>query len=448
MNNKRAKFGSRFGVIAAVGGSVVGLGNIWRFPYLCGENGGAAFLIVYIAISFMIAIPIMLSEFAIGRSSRSNPMHAYSSLSKKRSWGLAGLLGIATSIVILSFYSVIAGWALEFLRESIADNFGGSSPEAIKSNLNTFINSGWRPLVWTLVFVIATGAVVLGGVEKGIERINKILMPLLFLILIGLVINSTTLSGFSDGVSFLFSPDFSKINGTVILKALGQAFFSLSLGMGSMIIYGSYIKRQERTMKLAATVSVTDVTVAVLSGLAIFPAVFSFGINPTSGPELIFLTLPNVFQQIPGGYFVSIIFFFLVFIAAITSSVSMMEVLTSYISEEMKIKRWVSTLMSVSLIFILGSLCALSQMDNSPLTIGGKSLFDVFDNFSATIMLPLGGLLSVIFCGWVMDKMVYKNELTNHGSYGLKLYPVIRFIVKFIAPVVISLLFMSLLGFI
>lgn len=201
-------------------------------------------------------------------------------------------------------------------------------------------------------------------------------------------------------------------------------------------------------MKLAATVSVTDVTVAVLSGLAIFPAVFSFGINPTSGPELIFLTLPNVFQQIPGGYFVSIIFFFLVFIAAITSSVSMMEVLTSYISEEMKIKRWVSTLMSVSLIFILGSLCALSQMDNSPLTIGGKSLFDVFDNFSATIMLPLGGLLSVIFCGWVMDKMVYKNELTNHGSYGLKLYPVIRFIVKFIAPVVISLLFMSLLGFI
>lgn len=287
MNNKRAKFGSRFGVIAAVGGSVVGLGNIWRFPYLCGENGGAAFLIVYIAISFMIAIPIMLSEFAIGRSSRSNPMHAYSSLSKKRSWGLAGLLGIATSIVILSFYSVIAGWALEFLRESIADNFGGSSPEAIKSNLNTFINSGWRPLVWTLVFVIATGAVVLGGVEKGIERINKILMPLLFLILIGLVINSTTLSGFSDGVSFLFSPDFSKINGTVILKALGQAFFSLSLGMGSMIIYGSYIKRQERTMKLAATVSVTDVTVAVLSGLAIFPAVFSFGINPTSGPELI-----------------------------------------------------------------------------------------------------------------------------------------------------------------
>lgn len=448
MNNTRAKFGSRFGVIAAIGGSVVGLGNIWRFPYLCGENGGAAFLIVYIAISFLIAVPIMLSEFAIGRSSRSNPMHAYVSLSKRRSWGLAGLLVIATSIVILSFYSVVASWALEFLRASVADNFAGSTPETIKSNLNTFINSGWRPLAWIFIFITVTGAVIVGGVEKGIERINKILMPLLFLILIGLVINSTTLSGFKEGVSFLFSPDFSKINGTVVLKALGQAFFSLSLGMGSMIIYGSYIKRSERTMRVAATVSVTDVTVAILSGLAIFPAVFSFGISPTSGPELIFLTLPNVFQQIPGGYFVSIIFFFLVFIAAITSSVSMMEVLTSYISEEMKIKRWVGTLMSAILIFVLGSLCSLSETSNSPLAIGGKSLFDVFDNFSATVMLPLGGLLSVVFCGWVMDKVVYKNELTNHGNYGLKIYPIIRFIVKFIAPVVISLLFLSLLGFI
>lgn len=297
-------FKSKFGLIAAVGGSVVGLGNIWRFPYLAGENGGAAFILVYIIICFLISVPILISEFSIGRAGQSNAVNSFRKIMPGTKWEYVGLLGVLASLTMISFYSVIAGWSLEFIKESLLNGFADKNSVEIKEGLTTFINSGWRPVMWTVIFILATCAVVLSGIEKGIERYNKIMMPMIILILLGMFFYSFTMSGFMDGISFLLKPDFDKITPSVVLQALGQSFFSLSLGMGAMITYGSYIKKDTDLGRLAATVSLTDMGVAILSGLAIFPAVFSMGINPTSGPDLVFITLPGVFNQMLGGYFI------------------------------------------------------------------------------------------------------------------------------------------------
>ena len=336
---KRGSFASRFGTIAAVGGSVIGLGNIWRFPYVAGENGGAAFILIYLTISFLISIPIMLSEFCLGRSTKRNSMRAFSKLAPGTKWKWVGYMGILCAFIILSFYCVIAGWSLEFLKESMLNRFHDRTPEQVAAAFNGFVASGWRPIAWTLVFIAASAFIVYSGIEKGIERYNKILMPMLFLLLLGMALNALTLDGARQGIDFLLKPDFSKITGATVLEALGQSFFSMSLGMGCMITYGSYLRKNENMFRIGAMVSLSDITVAVLSGLAIFPAVFSFGISPTSGPELVFLTLPNVFAQMSGGYVISVVFFVLLFLAAITSSVSLLEVIIAYLSEEMRITR-------------------------------------------------------------------------------------------------------------
>ncbi len=443
---KRGSFSSRFGVVAAVGGSVIGLGNIWRFPYVAGENGGAAFILIYISISLLISIPIMLSEFTLGRNTKRNSKRAFQKLAPGTQWKWVGYMGIICSFVILSFYSVIAGWALDFIKESLLNNFAGKSPAEISANFSAFVDSGWKPITWAIIFIAATAVIVLSGIEKGIERYSKILMPLFVALLIGLVINSMTLPAFREGITFLLKPDFSKVTGSTILQALGQSFFSMSLGMGCMITYGSYIKKNENMFKVAGMVAVSDVTVAILSGLAIFPAVFSFGISPTSGPELVFLTLPNIFAQMTGGYFISIIFFTLLFLAAITSSISLFEVSTAYFSEEMRMGRHKAVILVGITTIITSTLCALSQMPGSNLTILGHNLFDAFDSLSSNIMMPLGGLLIVIFTGWVLDPAKFKNELTSQQRFGLKLFPIVRFLIRFVIPVVILLLFFSLIG--
>lgn len=444
--SKRGGFKSRFGLIAAVGGSVVGLGNIWRFPYLAGENGGAAFILVYIIICFLISVPIMISELSIGRAGQSNAVNSFRKIAPGTKWEYAGLLGVIASVVMISFYSVVAGWSLEFLKESFFNGFADRSSVDIREGLTSFINSGWRPVMWTVVFIITTCIVVLSGIEKGIERYSKIMMPLIVLILLGMFFYSFTMSGFQEGVSFLLKPDFSKITPSVILQALGQSFFSLSLGMGAMITYGSYVKKETNLGKLASTVSLMDMSVAILSGLAIFPAVFSMGINPTSGPDLVFITLPGVFNQMPGGYFISIVFFFLLFMAAITSSVSMVEVITAYMKEEFKIKRRWGIFITACIALCTGTLSALSQVEGSRLKIFGMNFFDFFDNLSATYLLPIGGFLTVIFVGWFLNKDVFKKEVTSNGRYEAKALPVIRFLIKFVAPVVIILLFLNLMG--
>ena len=443
---ERSSFGSKFGAIAAATGSAIGLGNIWRFPYVAGENGGAAFMLVYLFFVIVIGIPMMLSEFSIGRYTNRNTFGAFRVLRPGSKWYLIGILGIVTAFVILSFYSVVAGWTIDFLKESLVNGFAGRSSAEIKTGFDSFVESGWRPVFWTLLFVAATAFIVVSGIEKGIERYNKILMPLLFLILIGLGINSATMEGFREGMSFLFKPDFGKITGSVVIEALGQAFFSLSLGMGTMITSGSYTRSREIMLPPAGPAAVSDPLSATLAGVAIFPAVFSFGISPTSGPDLVFITLPNIFQQMPGGYVLSILFFLLLFIAAVTSSVSLMEVVTAFCTEELKMKRRTAVL-AISLVLAgTSTLCTLSQMPDSPLKIAGTNLFDFFDNVSATYMMPVGAFFIAIFTGWFFGKNRLRGEFTSGELYGTGLFPFFLFLVRFIAPVVIAVIFLSKAG--
>ena len=433
-------------MIAAAAGSAIGLGNIWRFPYVVGENGGGAFILVYLVIVFVIGLPMMVSEFSIGRYTKRNVFGAFKALKPGTAWPLVGILGVATPFVILIFYSVVSGWTMDFLAGSVLDHFQGQSAAAVKAGFDAFVASGWKPIAWACIFVVLTGSIVISGVEKGIERYSKILMPLMLVILVVMGIYSTTLSGFGQGMEFLFRPDFSKITGSVVLEALGQAFFSLSLGMGIMITYGSYIKDSDNMVTTAGAVAFSDTLIALLAGVAIFPAVFSFGINPTSGPELVFIALPSIFQQMAGGYILSILFFVLLFIAAITSSVSIMEVLVAYIMEEFKISRRKAGIVISMIIMVMAAVCAISQMPDSSLVVAGRNLFDLFDMLSATYMLPVGAFFITIFAGWFFGKERLKMQVTTNGQYGVWFYPVYRFIVRFVAPIVIALIFLSKAG--
>ncbi len=446
--SERGGFKSKFGLIAAVGGSVVGLGNIWRFPYLAGENGGAAFIIIYIAICLFISVPVMISEISIGRMGQKDVVNSYRALAGNRRWDGAGFIGVLASFVMLSFYCVVGGWALHFVKESLFNNLAGLDSEGVRHSLDMFVNSGWQPVIWSIIFVIATSIIVAMGIEKGIEKYNKVFMPMIVIILLGMFFYSFSMSGFNAGVSFLLKPDFTKITPMVVLQALGQSFFSLSLGMGTMITYGSYINRKADIGKLATTISLTDMCVAVLSGLAIFPAVFSMGISPTSGPDLVFITLPSVFNQMGIGYFISLIFFILLFIAAITSSVSLVEVIITYLKDEFKIRRPKGVVILTLILFVSCSFSALSQMEGSTLTIAGTPLFDFYNNVSGMILMPLGGLLPVIFIGWFLAERKFRNEITNGGELRVRLYHTLRFIIKFVAPIFIITLFLNLLGII
>lgn len=439
-------FKTSIGTFAAVAGSVVGLGNIWRFPYLAGENGGFAFLIVYIITSVLISVPVMLSEFSIGRSQKCNAMRAFKNISGGP-WFLIGFLGVATAYVIDSFYMVVGGWSLEFLRKSIMNSFSGMSPGEMEAGFNAYLADGTGPLIWAEVALVIAVIIIIAGVTKGIERMNKIIMPALITILIILVINSVFFLPNSEaGLSFLFHPDFSKITFKTILVALGQSFFSLSLGMGAMLTYGSYIRKEERLPNTAFKVMIFDSSIAMLSGMAIFPAVFSFGIDPSSGPQLLFLTMPNIFQQITGGYFLSIIFFLFVFMAAITSQVSLLEVVTAYVSEELGIKRWKAAISIFFTMSITGGMCALSQSDMDTFVFFGKSLFDIFDFISSNFMLPIGGLFIVLFAGWIMPERILFSQLTNNKTERPVYYLILRFLIRFVSPACLSLMFLNLIG--
>ena len=444
--HKRGSFGSRFGAIAAAAGSAIGLGNIWRYPYVVGENGGAAFILLYLIIIFLIGLPCLMSEFALGRFTRKNVFGAFRKLSPNGKWYLIGVLGIITAFVILAFYSVVAGWTVAFLKESLMNEFSGLSAGAIGEKFDTFVASGWEPLAWSFLFCLATALIVMLGIEKGIERYNKILMPMLFLILLVLCVNSFSLDGFKEGMAFLFKPDFSKITVDVALSALGQAFFSLSLGMGTMMTYGSYIRKQDNLLTTSSTVAITDLSIALLAGIAIFPAVFSFGIEPGSGPDLVFKTLPNIFSQMPGGYFLGVLFFLLLVVAALTSSVSILEVLVAYCSEELRLSRKNSVIICAVLAFIASVICAVSQMPDSSLTIAGKNIFDFLDIFSSSYLMPIGGFLIVVFTGWFFGKQRLHEELSSEGKYKIRYFNLFLFIVKFLAPIAIAFIFLSKIG--
>ncbi len=438
---KRDGFGSKIGIIAAAAGSAIGLGNIYRFPCELGNNGGAAFLLVYLAVVIFLGIPVMLSELVIGRRSQSNAVGAFKKLAPKSAWPIVGYMGVLCGFIIFAFYSTVSGWTLEYIIKAVSNSFQGKDLAAMEQDFTDFHNMGWRNVMWQAVFIFLTGFVVFKGVQNGIERYAKILMPLLLVILIVLGIRSVTLPGAKEGLSFLFHPDFSKIDANVLISALGQGFFSLSLGMGALITYGSYIKKKDNLTSTAFSVVLADTLIALLAGLVIFPAAFSFGIRPTAGMGLVFNTIPMIFNQMTGGYVFCIIFFVLLAIAALTSTISLLEVVVAYLSEELHINRKWSTVWACLATLFIGSFASLSLMENTPFTIGDRTVFDLMDFVSSNILLPLGGVLIVIFVGWRLGKAKFFEEVTNEGTIKASLKKIIFFIIRYLAPIAITIVF-------
>lgn len=442
-NDNRAQFSTRLGVIATTVGSAVGLGNIWRFPYEAGTHGGGAFLITYLCFIFAFGIPILCAEFMIGRGTHSNIFGAFRQLRSSGKWHWVGYIGIVASIMILSFYSVVAGWTLEYLYQSITGALNLNSQEAYHAQFQQFSTHPWRPLLWTILFLIVNFVIVIRGVQKGIERMSNIMMPILFLILIIFCVNSLLMPGAKEGLEFLFSPDFSKIDSSVMVSAMGQAFFSLSLGLGTMMTYASYFSKETHIVKSATITACLDTTVAILSGVIIFPAVFTFGVSPTQGPALVFEVLPNIFNQLPGGSLWSILFFFLLFIASLSSTISMSEVSIAYFTEEKKMSRNKATILNTAIALIFGTLCALSFNCLDNITIVGMTIFSIFDYVSSNILLPAGGMFISFFAGWLLDRSFIHDQLTNNGSVKVRVTKAIIFSLKYVAPTGIILVFLS-----
>ncbi len=439
----RAQFSSKFGLIAAAAGSAIGLGNIWKFPYITGVYGGAAFLFVYLGFILAIGLPVMLSELIIGRKSRRNAFGAFKKLAPGTPWMMIGSFGVAAAFLILSFYGVVAGWSIKYIIFSITNHFHNSTPGEIAQSFNTFIADPLSPLIYQVIFMVLTGAIVIIGVQKGIERYSKVLMPVLLVLIIILDIRAVTLKGAGEGLHFLFNPDFSKLSFEGVLSALGHAFFSLSLGMGTLITYGSYVNKNDNLINTALQVTVADTVIAILAGIAIFPAVFAFNIEPGQGVGLIFITLPNVFMQMPGGHIFSILFFVLLTIAALTSAISILEVVVAYFTEELKIKRQISTIFATALITLLGIICSLSLGIFSDIEIAKRNIFDFLDHISANILLPLGGMFIALFMGWAFGKYRVFREVAHGGKLKGWLLKIFMILVKFVAPLAIFIVFLQ-----
>lgn len=439
----RDGFGSKLGIIAAAAGSAVGLGNIYRFPCELGNNGGGAFLLVYLLIVLCLGVPVMLSELIIGRRAQKNPIGAFRALKPGSKWPFVGYMGVFCAFIIMAFYSTVAGWTLEYIVKAVGNQFQGKELVEIEKDFADFHNIGWKNVLWQVVFILLTGFVVFKGVADGIEKYSKVLMPVLVLILLVLGVRSVTLPGAGEGLSFLFKPDFSKITGSVLISALGQAFFSLSMGMGVLITYGSYIKKDDNLTTTALSVTLSDTLIAVLAGVVIFPAAFSFGVQPTAGMGLVFNTLPMIFNQMAGGYFFCIIFFVLLAVAALTSTISLLEVVVAYFVEELHLsRRWATILASLGCI-LLGAFASLSLKSGTSLTIGGLTFFDSLDFLSAKVLLPVGAFFIVVFVGWVMGKKIFNEEITNGGRLKMSIKTIIFFIIRYLAPLAIILIFIS-----
>lgn len=446
----RGNFGSKLGVILATAGSAVGLGNVWRFPYMTGQNGGAAFILIYIVCIILLGLPGMMSEFIIGRHSASNAARAYSKMGRGKAWGIVGLMGVITAMIVLGFYAVVAGWCLQYLYASIIGGVHGS-PEYVKTYFQTFASDPVKPALWTVAFILLTHLVVVRGVRNGIEKASKILMPLLFVLLVVLVIASCTLPGAMKGVEFLLKPDFSKVDENVMLEALGQAFFSLSLGTACLCTYASYFGRNTNLLKSAGQIALIDTVIAILAGLMIFPAAFSVGVNPDSGPSLIFITLPNVFQQAFGNapvaaYIISVLFYALLVLAALTSTISMHEIGTAFFYEEGKMSRKKGAWIETAVCCVIGVVCSLSQGAVEGLGFFGKDFLTNCDNLTAQFLMPIGSLVTCLFLGWYVPKKLVKDEFTNWGTLKGSLFGVFLFMIRFVSPLCIFAIFLHQFG--
>ena len=447
---QRASFGSKIGAILAAAGSAVGLGNIWRFPYETGSHGGAAFILIYLACVFLLGLPIMIAEFTVGRRAKASSGRAFGLLAPGTPWKWIGTLGVLAGLLILGYYSVVAGWTLEYVLVSLTNGFAGQGPEDFVSSFQAFSQHPFRPLVWMLVFLLLTHYIVVRGVKDGIEKSSKIMMPVLFILIVVLAACSVSLPNAQAGLEFLLKPDFSKVDASVFLGAMGQAFFSLSLGMGCLATYASYFSSETNLGKTALSVGVIDTLIAILAGLIIFPAAFSVGIQPDAGPSLIFITLPNVFQQAFGGVpFLSVVFslmfYVLLALAALTSTISMHEVVTAYLNERFGWSRSRAAVCVTSFCIVTGTLSSLS-LGIWKAAFFGLSFFDLLDFVTAKLMLPLGGILVSLFVGWYLKRSVSYDELTNYGLQKAPYYPVYLFVLRYVAPVAISLIFIRELG--
>ena len=451
---ERANFGSKLGVILATAGSAVGLGNVWRFPYMVGENGGAVFIIIYVACVVLLGIPCMVSEFIVGRHGQANTARAYRKLAGRTPWALIGYMGVLTGFLITGYYAVVSGWCLQYIWASLIGHLQGD-PEYFKTYFADLSMHPVKPVLWTVIILGITYLIIEHGVRDGIERASKMLMPTLFILLLIIVGASCMLPNADKGIEFLFKPDMSKFTPDVFLGALGQSFYSLSIAMGCLCTYASYFTRSTNLTKSASQIALIDCMVAILAGLMIFPAAFSVGVNPDSGPSLIFITLPNVFQQafaaIPVvGYFISLLFFVLLSLAALTSLMSLHEVSTAFIHEELMVSRKKAALIVTILTSIIGAFCSLSLGAVDGLVVFGKSLFDWFDFITGQIFLPIVGFLTCIFIGWFVPHHIVKEEFTNSGelksqSY-VRLFHIFIFLVKYVCPLAILLIFLHQLG--
>lgn len=446
----RVSFGSKIGAILVAAGSAVGLGNIWRFPYEAGNHGGAAFILVYLACVFVLGMPIMIAEFTVGRRAKASTGRAFGLLANNGKWNCIGMLGVLAGLLILGYYSVVAGWTLEYIVSSVTNGFADKKPEDFVVAFQEFSQDPVRPIVWLLAFLLFTHYIVIKGVKDGIEKSSKIMMPVLFILIVVLAICSMTLPNANKGLEFLLKPDFSKVNADVFLGAMGQAFFSLSLGMGCLSTYASYFGSDTRLGKTALSVGVIDTFVAILAGLIIFPAAFSVGIQPDAGPSLIFITLPNVFQQAFGSVpfmarIFSLLFYVLLALAALTSTISLHEVVTAYLNERFKISRGRAATLVTGFCIVTGILSSLSLgiWDAKFFNLG---FFDLLDFVTAKLMLPLGGLLVCLFVGWYLKRSVSYEELTNYGLQKAAYFPVYMFILRYFAPIAITLIFVNELG--
>ena len=443
---KRDSFSGRFGALVALAGSSVGLGNLWRFPYLVGENGGAAFIIVYIVLCFLICLPIFICEFVLGRRAQENAYSAFRDLSGGTWWKYVGMMTVIVPLIVTSYYSVIGGWSVQYLFKSLNFAFTGSETQSQMSTMFAdYVSSPWLPLFGHTIFLAATVFVVGAGIKGGIEKFSKVMMPLLFVIVIGIAIYSMTLPDASRGLDYLFNPDFSKITPKSCAAALGQAFFSLSIGFGTIMTYASYVRKKENILFQSTATAVSDLAFALIAGMAIMPAVFAFGLNPQSGPGLVFETLPYVFSQMPAGGLIAIFFFIALLVAAVTSSISMVEVGVAFLVEEKGVSRPWACFWIFAACWVVGAFCSLSFGPLSEFKLFGQTIFDFFDTFSSNVLMTLGSLLTVTFVGWCLKKTDIYEEFTNGGSLrvNVRIFGVLWFLIRYICPLAIITIFIS-----
>ncbi|NIB39168.1 sodium-dependent transporter [Pseudomaricurvus alkylphenolicus] len=453
MQQSHEQWSSRLGFILAAVGSAVGLANIWRFPYAAGSNGGGAFVFIYIAAILAVVLPILMAELLVGRRGQLSPPNAIAKVAKEAgasdNWRWMGLVGVVAAVLIFSFYSVVGGWTLSYVVKAASGELAGADAETIQASFDGLNANAFELFLWASSFLLLTVFVSARGVKAGIEKAVKVMMPLLFIMLVGLVIYSAVTADFAAAWRFLFTPDFSKVDSGVVLDAIGQAFFSIGVGITNLMAYGSYLDRQASIPRSSLTIIGADTLVALMAGLAIFPIIFAYNMDPSGGPGLVFMALPYAFGQMPGGGIIGALFFVLLFCAALTSAISMMECSVAWIREKFNLTRRRAAIISGAISWALGILSVLSfnlLADVHPLSMfslfEGKTFFDIFDYVTSTLVMPLCSIFVAVFVGWVLPRSITVDELDGESV----LYRSWRFLVRFVAPVGLAAVFVSLLA--